>query len=72
MELIFRKCHNDSSYIAKQYFAANGDRLNSQITKLLHELDCIYTFHDQNVYIFAFKMLLIRSSDMLYFAVTLV
>ena len=27
---------NDSSYITKQYFTANGDRLNNQITKLMH------------------------------------
>ena len=51
-------------------FAANGDRLNSQITKLLHELHFTYTFHDKNLYIFAFKMLLTRSSDMSNFAVT--
>ena len=37
LDLIVFKCHNDSSHITKQYFAANGDRLNSQITKLLHE-----------------------------------
>ena len=70
----------DSSDITKQYFAANGDRLNSQIanedslnsqiTKLLHELYFTNTFHDQNFYIFAFKMLLTRSSDMSNFAVT--
>ena len=32
------KCHYDSSYITKQCFAENGDRLNSKITKLLLEL----------------------------------
>ena len=64
------KCHNDSSHITKQYFAANGDRLNSQITKLLHELHFTNTFHDQNLYIFTFKLLLTRSSDMSKFAIT--
>ena len=34
------------------------------------ELHFTNIFHDQNVYIFAFKMLLTRSSDMSYFAVT--
>ena len=53
-----------------QYFAANRNRLNSQKTKLLHELHFTYTFHDQNLYIFAFKMLLTKSSDMSNFAVT--
>ena len=68
------KCHNDSSHITEKYFAANWDRLkdrlNSQITELLHELHFTNTFHDQNLYIFAFKMLLTRSSDMSNFAVT--
>ena len=53
-----------------QYFAANGDRLNSQITKLLHELLFTNTFHDEKLYIFVFKMLLTRSSDMSNTAVT--
>ena len=69
MDLIVCKCHNESSHI-KQYFAANGERLNSQITKLLHELHFTYTFHDKKLYIFAFKRLLTRSSDMSNFAVT--
>ena len=42
----------------------------SQITKLMHELHITNTFHDQNLYIFAFKMLLARSSNMSTFAVT--
>ena len=63
-------CHNESSHIKKQYFAANADRLNSQITKLLHELHFTNTFQDQNLYIFAFKMLLTLSFDMTNFAVT--
>ena len=69
MDLILCKCHNDSSHITKQYFAANWDRLNSQITKLMHFTN---TFHDKNLYIFAFKMLLTRISDMsnFKFAVT--
>ena len=70
LDLIVCKCNNDFSYITKQYFAANGDRLDSQITKSLHEFHFNNTFHDQNLYIFAFKMLLIRSSDMSNFAVT--
>ena len=37
--------------ITKQYFAENGDRLNSQITQLLHEMHFTNTFHDQNLYI---------------------
>ena len=74
LDLIVCKCHNDYSHIAKQ-FEANEGRLNSQITKLLHELHSTYTFHDQvkssqNMCIFAFKMLLTRSSDMSKFAVT--
>ena len=63
------KCYKDSSHITKQYFAANGDRLNSQITKLLHELHFTNTFHDKNLYIFAFKMLLTRLCDTSNFAV---
>ena len=43
------KSHNDSSHITKQYFVANGDRLNSQITKLLHELHFTNTFYDTNL-----------------------
>ena len=39
-------------------------------TNLLQELHFTNTFHDQNLYIFAFKMLLIILSDMLNFAVT--
>ena len=70
MALIVCKCHNDSSHITKQYFAAKRDILNSKITKLLHELHFIYTFHDQNLYIFAFKMLLTRSSDISNFDAT--
>ena len=70
LDLIVCKSHNDSSHITKQYFVANWDRLNSQITKLLHELHFTNTFHDQNLYIFAFKILLTRSSDMSNFAVT--
>ena len=60
----------DSFHITKQYFAANGDRLNSQITKLLHELHFTNTFHDHSLYIFAYKMFIIRSSDLSKFAVT--
>ena len=68
MDLIVCKCHNDSSHITKQYFAANGDILNSQITKLLHELHFTNTLFF--LYIYAFKMLLTRSSVMSNFAVT--
>ena len=68
--LVVCKYHNDSSHITKQYLVANGNRLNSQITKVLHELHFTNTFHDQNLYIFAFKILLNRSSDMSNFAVT--
>ena len=68
--IVCNRCHTDSSHITKQYFAAHGDRLNSQITKLLHELHFTNTFYGQNLYIFAFKMLLTRSSDMSDFAVT--
>ena len=64
------KCHNDSSHITKQNFAAYDDRLNSQITKLLHKLHFTNTFHDQNLYIFVLKMLFTRSSDMSNFAAT--
>ena len=66
LDLIVCKCHNNSSHIPKQYFAANGGggELNSQITNLLHELYFTNTFHDQNLCIFAFKMLLTGSSDM--------
>ena len=67
MDLIICKYHNDSSHTA--YFAAYGDRLHSQITKLLHELYLTNTFHDKKLYIFAIKMLLTRSSDMSNFAV---
>ena len=35
----------------------------------MHELHFTYTFHDQNLYIFVFKMLLTRLSDMSKFAV---
>ena len=70
LDIIVCKCHNDSSHITKRYFAANGDRLNSQITKLLHDFHFTNTFHDQNLYIFAFKMLHTRSPDMSNFAVT--
>ena len=57
-------------HITKQYFAAHLDRLNSQITKVLHELYFTNTFLDTNLYTFASKMLLTRSSDMSNFAVT--
>ena len=46
------------------------DKTLRQITKLLDELHFTNTFHDQNLYIYAFKMLLTRSSDMSNFAVT--
>ena len=59
MALIICKYHNDSSHNTKQYFAAKRDRLNSRITKLLHGLYFINTFQDRNLYISAFKMLLI-------------
>ena len=62
--------HNDSFYITKQYFVANGDRLNSQITKSLLGMHFTNTFHDQNLYIFAIKILLTRSFDMSNFAVS--
>ena len=70
MDLIVCKYHKDSSHITMQYFAANWNRLNSQITKLLHELHFTNTFHDQNLYIFAFKMFLARSFVTSNFAVT--
>ena len=70
MDLIVCKCHNDYSHITKHYFAANGDRLDSQITKLLHELYFTNTFHDKKLYIFAFIILFTRSSHMSNFAVT--
>ena len=68
MDLVVCKCHKDSSHITKQYFAANWDRLNSQILKLLHELHFTNTFYDKNLH-FAFKMLITRLSDMSIFAV---
>ena len=38
--------------------------------KILHDLYFTYKFHDQNLYKFAFNMLLTRSTDMSNFAVT--
>ena len=46
------------------------DKILSQITKLFDELHFTNTFHYQNLYIYAFKMLLTRSFDVSNFAVT--